>query len=54
METILENGEELEVTNKQARQLETDGFIYKCKDTECGFWHICDPYSFVDIEAAIS
>ena len=56
METILENLEELEVTEEQATRLRDVGLIYgPCDDPECGpFFHIDPEHTWEDVEAALS
>jgi len=51
METILENGEELRVTNCGINKLLKLGMIYFC--TECNFYHCALGYSLDEVEKMI-
>lgn len=53
MEILLENGEQMVLTNKEVRRLESDGLIYRCKDEECGFWHLEPGRTFEQIESTL-
>jgi hypothetical protein len=49
--TIIENGEQLEVTEAEARHLWKIRVIYKCR--ECNCYHIHDQWDMDDIETEL-
>lgn len=54
MATIIENGEQMDVTDQQAESLARADIIYACDDeTCCNCFHIRAGASWAEVEAAL-